>query len=808
MPTFRWWLSQIHWFAGITAGSVLAVIGLSGALMSFRGEIVEALNPALFHRTAPRPDARPLTPVELVRKVQAGGAATRVQTLTLQAEPGRPVRIGFVPAAGQRRGVQHWADPWTAELLPEPHGDEFFETVESLHRWLFLPRDIGKPVTGTLAAALLLLALSGLVLRWPRHARDWRAWLRLDLRLRGRALLWNLHAVAGTLALLCYLVSGLTGVYWGFDAVRAAVDGAAGEGQAARMQRTGAQARPDKSSEAEAAAKAAPDLDQLWQGFLRASHGDWSTATLRLPARNAPRVEVTYLRAQPEHERARNRLYLDAATGDALEHRRYADLEPAARLVNSIYPLHMGTYWGWPGRVVMTLAAGGMLLFAVTGWIMYLDRRRAKAAARAERARFGAPLPADDGSGGVLVAFASQTGRAERIAWQTAAALRQAGQTAQVRSLATMMPADLARHPRLLLVASSFGEGEAPDAVRGFVKRLALLATPLQPAPAFGVLALGNRQYNAFCGFGHALDGHMRRLGAQALFAPVEMDEGDAGALARWRQHLGTAFGRVLEGLAPATEAPWIEAPLQGRTLLNPGSQGEPLYEVALTLPRTASWAPGMLVEVLPSDERGAADAVPRRYSVASLPVDGTLQLLVRQQRRTDGSLGLASGWLTSHAEPGAKVRLRLVDNPAFALIDDDRPCIFIGNGSGFAGLRAHLRERARRGHGRNWLVFGERQSAHDAFFAPELQTWQARRLMARADIAWSRDLPQSRYVQQALAEAADAVRSWIDDGAVVYVCGSLQGMAPGVDAALRTVLGDAGLDALSASGRYRRDIY
>jgi len=148
------------------------------------------------------------------------------------------------------------------------------------------------------------------------------------------------------------------------------------------------------------------------------------------------------------------------------------------------------------------------------------------------------------------------------------------------------------------------------------------------------------------------------------------------------------------------------------------------------------------------------------------------------------------------------------VDNTAFALVDDDRPCIFIGNGSGFAGLRAHLRERARRGHGRNWLVFGERQSAHDAFFAPELQTWQARRLMARADIAWSRDLPQSRYVQQALAEAADAVRSWIDDGAVVYVCGSLQGMAPGVDAALRTVLGDAGLDALSASGRYRRDIY
>lgn len=813
MPSFRWLLTQLHWLVGITAGSVLAVIGLSGALLSFRAEIIEALNPALFHRTAPAPGERVLTPAELVQKLQAAHPGERVQTLTLQAEPGRPVRAGFAPPPGQRRGPQHWVDPWTAETLGEPQGDPFFETVESLHRWLLLSRDTGKPVTGTLAAGLLLLALSGLVLRWPRQPLDWRAWLRLDLRLRGRALLWNLHAVAGTLALLCYLVSASTGIYWAFDAVRSAVDGAAGEGPAARMQRTGG-GKADKADKAEA--KAAPDLDKLWQGFLRESGGDWRLVTMRLPARNAPRVEFSYLRVQAEHERARNRLYLDAASGEALEHRRYAELPTAARLVNSIYPLHMGTYWGWPGRVVMMLASAGMLLFAVTGWMLYLDRRRAKAAVRAERARLGGTSPPDSGADatgdGVLVAFASQTGRAERIAWQTAAALRAAGLAAQVRSLAAMKPADLARHPRLLLVASSFGEGEAPDTVRAFAQRLARLAAPLQPAPAYGVLALGNRQYGAFCGFGHALDGHLRRLGGQALFPPVEMDEGDVGALARWRQNLGAAFGhllqgRTLDGLAPAAEAPWTEALLHGRALLNPGSQGEPLYEVALTPPAGATWVPGALVEVLPGGPEAEADTAPRRYSVASLPGDGALQLLVRQQRRADGSLGRASGWLTAQAAPGTSVRLRLVENPGFALVDDDRPCLFIGNGSGFAGLRAHLRERVRRGHGRNWLVFGERQAACDTFFASELRGWQAQGLLARADIAYSRDLPP-RFVQDLLREAPDTLRRWVDDGAVVYVCGSLQGMAPGVDAALREALGEAGLDALAAAGRYRRDVY
>lgn len=151
---------------------------------------------------------------------------------------------------------------------------------------------------------------------------------------------------------------------------------------------------------------------------------------------------------------------------------------------------------------------------------------------------------------------------------------------------------------------------------------------------------------------------------------------------------------------------------------------------------------------------------------------------------------------------------LRLVANPSFTLMDDAQPCIFIGNGSGFAGLRAHLRERVRRGHGRNWLVYGERASRHDAFFVDELSGWRARGLLARADIAYSRDQPERIYVQDKLRAAADELAVWVNEGAVVYVCGSLAGMAPGVDAALADILGMDAFDELIALGRYRRDVY
>ena len=62
--------------------------------------------------------------------------------------------------------------------------------------------------------------------------------------------------------------------------------------------------------------------------------------------------------------------------------------------------------------------------------------------------------------------------------------------------------------------------------------------------------------------------------------------------------------------------------------------------------------------------------------------------------------------------------------------------------------------------------------------------------------------------MQHCLLEQAVRVAAWVDDGAAVYVCGSLQGMAGGVDAVLRQILGDEQVQAMLHDGRYRRDVY
>ncbi len=419
---------------------------------------------------------------------------------------------------------------------------------------------------------------------------------------------------------------------------------------------------------------------------------------------------------------------------------------------------------------------------------------------RAARARSNATAaPAD-----WLVVHASQTGSAETLARRSALLLATGGLSARAACISSLDEASLRGATRILFIASTYGEGDAPDTAARFAGRLMAEGADLAHLH-YAVLALGDRSYANYCGFGRALDTWLRQAGATPLFERIDVDRGDAKALEEWQHHLARLAGT---DDAPDWEAPaYAEWRIAERELLNPGSLGAPLYRLALApcdgpLP---AWEAGDLAQVSPP----ADPAHPREYSIASMPSDGRLELLVRLQKHEDGSLGAASGWLCEGASSGDAVRLRLREHGRFRLGENARrPMILIGNGSGLAGLRGLLRARIAGGVRENWLLFGERNAAHDFLLRGELEGWRESGWLEKLDLAFSRDQEQRLYVQDVLRAQALLVRQWIEHDAAIYVCGSLQGMAGGVHEALTEILGAEALERLGAEGRYRRDVY
>lgn len=836
-------LFQLHWFFGITAGLVLALMGVTGAAYSFQDEILRALNPTVLN--VQKREAGVLPPAELVRKLEATEGKT-VAMLWVESESGNAGRVSFTPPPGERRGQMRYFDPYTGDYMGDAVGQDVFGFILQLHRFLAMG-DTGRNITGACTLILLFFCLSGLYLRWPRQVTNWRVWLTLDWRKKGRSFNWDLHSVFGTWCLLFYLLAALTGLYWSYDWFNRGVTQLLSDApQNERMRKRG----PPPAGPAPVA-----NYEAMWSSIYSNAGPGLSAYNIRMPAVAGQPATVFYLLEDSPHDRALNQINLDPATGEVKSHERYASKSYKAQLLTSVYALHTGSYWGLVGRIVLTVSALCMPLFFITGWLLYLDRRRKKRQVR--DARKGLEAHASDAPAW-LIGFASQSGFAEQLAWQTAGQLQAAGLPVKVQPLGSLSQHDLSQSENALFVVSTFGDGEAPDSARGFERSVLGQDVSLKGLN-YSVLALGDRQYEHFCGFARRLHFWLTHQGGNPLFAPVEVDSGDTDALLTWQQQLGQ-----LTGHAPA--AAWQAArfetwTLSQRSLVNPGSVGAPVYLLGLTPPAPVSWLAGDLVEILPRNGPQAVEhfleglglagsdgvlieglsqtlnqalatrqlpenrthlvglhaqalvdaLIPlslREYSIASIASDGVLELIVRQERHADGSLGLGSGWLTEHAAIGAGISLRLRRNSGFHLPDAPVPLILLGNGTGLAGLRSLLKARIADGQQRNWLLFGERHIAHDYLCQAELQGWLASGDLALLDLAFSRDQAEKIYVQDRLRESADVLRKWLAEGAAIYVCGSLQGMATGVDQALMDILGSEAVERLIEQGRYRRDVY
>jgi sulfite reductase (NADPH) flavoprotein alpha-component len=238
------------------------------------------------------------------------------------------------------------------------------------------------------------------------------------------------------------------------------------------------------------------------------------------------------------------------------------------------------------------------------------------------------------------------------------------------------------------------------------------------------------------------------------------------------------------------------------------------------------------LLEAFPSARPKLADLAaslpalrPRLYSIASSPraTPGQVHLcvaVVRDTRRGRVRNGVGSGFLADRATAARESIEAYIQTSHFRLPSDPAaPVIMVGPGTGIAPFRAFLAERAAAGtRGRTWLFFGERNRATDFLYEAELTAWRNDGTLARLDTAFSRDQGRKIYVQDRMAENAEDLWRWLQDGAHFYVCGDATRMAKDVDAALRRLAMTEGrlndvqardwIVALARQGRYLRDVY
>ncbi|OTP75690.1 PepSY-associated TM helix domain-containing protein [Caballeronia sordidicola] len=162
-------LFQVHWLLGVTVGLVLALMGLTGATMSFEDEITGLLNSSTISVAK---GAELMSPDALLASIRAQLPGEEIRPLVLSADPERAAQFRVRQPSG---AATFYANPYSGLVLGKAAGSDFFSLVEDLHRFLALPITEGGATARSASRSPALLRFRSSSSRCPDCTSDGRA---------------------------------------------------------------------------------------------------------------------------------------------------------------------------------------------------------------------------------------------------------------------------------------------------------------------------------------------------------------------------------------------------------------------------------------------------------------------------------------------------------------------------------------------------------------------------------------------------------------------------------------------------------
>jgi sulfite reductase (NADPH) flavoprotein alpha-component len=212
-----------------------------------------------------------------------------------------------------------------------------------------------------------------------------------------------------------------------------------------------------------------------------------------------------------------------------------------------------------------------------------------------------------------LILYGTESGNSEKLADRAAKEAKKKGIAATVKNMADISPADLAKHKNLLVVVSTWGDGEPPDTATKFYKAFMASEAKLTDL-RFSVCSLGDTSYEKFCQIGKDFDAKLEALGAQRLTPRADCDVDYEDTYATWLSATLTALApsavTVFAEVTPAaavTSAYGLKNPFPAEVLenilLNGKGSAKETVHVELSLAGSGlSYEPGDALAVIPTN--------------------------------------------------------------------------------------------------------------------------------------------------------------------------------------------------------------
>lgn len=399
---------KIHLWLSVPFGIIITLVCFSGAMLVFETEITEAIQHDTYFVSN---TGRPLPMSTLMEKAAATlPDSVKATGITAFSDPERAWQVSL----SKPRRASLYINQYTGEITGRTERLPFFATMFSLHRWLMdsmKPGDDGirwgKMIVGTATLLFIIIAITGIIIWWPRNKKGLKAGLTINVRNGRHRFFRDLHIAGGIYTLLLLLIMALTGLTWSFGWYRTAFYGLFGATQ--QTEKVGNDKQEKEKTErgeqrAEEGRQRSKDgRERSEEGRQHAKEGrqhskegkpskhrekifaQWDKVYAQLLKTNHDYRKISISDGKASisrnslgNQRAADNYTFDRTNGLITGSTPYAKAEKAQQLRGWIFAVHTGSFGGLITELLWFIAALLGATLPLTGYYLWIRRLRKK----------------------------------------------------------------------------------------------------------------------------------------------------------------------------------------------------------------------------------------------------------------------------------------------------------------------------------------------------------------------------------------------------------------------------------------------
>lgn len=354
---------QLHRYLGLLCGLILVIIGVTGSLLVFEPELEHQWVEQQIGTIVPQENPVSIDHIlATVRTEVSRTSGLTLGNLLVPQDATSPYQARLWDTSDHL--VQLFIHPYTGQVMGTiPEANSWFQTALRLHYQL-LAGNTGTIVVGTVGLLLFILSFTGIVL-WS----GWRkliAGFKIKWKAHPKRISFDIHKVAGIIAAIFLGFTGFTGFCWNFydwsSAIIYAITFTPKPPELVSIPIPGQTVLP--------ASKLLTIADTALPNSM--------TTFVGVPSKPDGIVRIGKRQTHELSRFGESEITLDPYTGRTLRVQDSKTLGLGDRILNAFVPLHYGTFWGLPSRLLYLFVGLAPLLLSITGFVMWWYRYRKK----------------------------------------------------------------------------------------------------------------------------------------------------------------------------------------------------------------------------------------------------------------------------------------------------------------------------------------------------------------------------------------------------------------------------------------------